>query len=221
MLEINNIEKIFKTRDFSWSFGPVSLKIEESKFYSIVGKSGSGKSTFLNILSGLLKPDSGSVFFDEKNINKMTEKEITKFRNKNMGFIFQDFCLINELTVLENVVLPLKISKDKNLQCCLNRAEELLDNMEILDKKNSKPNQLSGGQKQRVAIARALINNPRLILADEPTGSLDEETSVKITNLLIEKLQKNTTLILVTHDKDIAEKADEKLKIENGNIFKI
>ncbi|MCR5609422.1 MAG: ABC transporter ATP-binding protein, partial [Lachnospiraceae bacterium] len=176
-----------------------------------IGKSGSGKSTLLNMISGLDKADSGEIIINGKNIMELNEKELADFRGKELGFVFQEFNLIPVLSVWDNVVLPVKISKEIIDN---EYIENVMKMLEIYDKKDVLPQKLSGGQKQRVAIARALANKPCIIMADEPTGNLDGETGDKVLKLLIDGIRKyNQTLVMVTHDMDIAAKADKILHL--------
>ncbi|MNS97895.1 Lipoprotein-releasing system ATP-binding protein LolD [compost metagenome] len=201
----------------------ICLKIEEGSFNSIIGQSGSGKSTLLNIIGTLDKSTSGEVYIDGKKTNRMTKKELAVLRNNNIGFIFQFHYLLPEFTVLENVLIPYKMysSNKKNLSTndAKKRAEELIDLVGLSSVKNKKANMISGGQQQRTAIARALMNSPKIILADEPTGNLDSDTTESIYNLLRDINEKlNTTFIIITHDRRIAEKTDRIIEIKDGRI---
>jgi putative ABC transport system ATP-binding protein len=192
-------------------FDNLSFEIEENKFIAIIGKSGSGKSTLLNIIGGLDRPDSGSVIIKGKDIMNLSNNELADYRGKDIGFVFQDFNLIPVLSVYDNIVLPVKLSKGKINEQYI---EDIMNMLEISKKREALPDTLSGGQKQRVAIARALANNPSIILADEPTGNLDPETGQAVLKLLIDGIRKyKRTLVMVTHDMDIADMADEVIKI--------
>jgi lipoprotein-releasing system ATP-binding protein len=197
----------------------LSLDFERSTFNSIIGQSGSGKSTLLNILGTLDKATSGDVFINGRDTQKMKKDEVSKLRNESIGFIFQFHYLLPEFTALENVLLPYKITKKPMTKDIMNRANELLDIVGLSDKKHNLAMNLSGGQQQRVAIARALINNPEIILADEPTGNLDSDTTDQVYDLLREINEKyKTTFIVITHDRHVAEKADRILEIKDGKI---
>lgn len=191
----------------------VSLDIFDGEFLVILGNSGSGKSTLLNTIGGVDKVDSGLVTCFGKTISILSENERTKYRKNNVGFVFQSFNLINELTALENVMV---VSNNKD------EAKKALIAVGLEDKINSYPNKLSGGQRQRVSIARAIVNNPRILLCDEPTGALDYETGKAVLSL-IEKINKEngTTVIFVTHTKEIAKMADRTVKLKNGKVESI
>ena len=194
----------------------VSVSVEEGQFAAIIGTSGSGKSTLLNLLGGLDSPTSGSVQVEDKQIEKLTEEQLTIFRRKRIGFIFQNYNLIPYLTVYENIVLPVRLDGRTEDRDFLNEILQFLE----LDKKISDyPSHLSGGQQQRVAIARALVSQPAIILADEPTGNLDSRTSDKVIDLLKMTSQKfHQTIVMITHNPEIAEKADVRIRIEDGKI---
>ena len=199
----------------------ISLRIEKGEFIAIVGKSGSGKSTLLHIIGCLDKPTSGRVFIKGRDVSKLNDNQLARIRSKIAGFVFQQFNLIPDLTVKENIELPMifaGIEKDRREK----KVEELLNLVELEPRKNFYPNELSGGERQRVAIARALANNPELILADEPTGNLDSEIGNKIISFL-ERINKklNKTLVIVTHDKDIAKRAKKIIEIKDGQIKRI
>ena len=195
----------------------ISFTINQNERLAIVGKSGSGKTSLLMLMAGLEKPTSGSIQFQEKELTSYTEDQLTDFRKQNIGIVFQSFYLIPSYTALENVALSLEINFQKN---ALIQAEEILTDLGLKDRLNHFPNQLSGGEQQRVAIARAIINKPELILADEPTGNLDEENSQVIADLLFNVSQKyQKSLCLVTHDLELAKKCDRLMKIDNGTII--
>ena len=197
----------------------LELSISTGEIAILLGKSGSGKSTLLNILSGIDKPDSGTVAIDSIDITSLSEKERTLLRRKKIGFIFQFFNLVPTLTVEENLFLPLELNKFTNGN---ELVKLVLEEVELSDKVKSYPDKLSGGERQRVAIARALIHNPDIILADEPTGNLDYETSVKIVDLLDRVVKKKgKTMIMVTHSKDVIGLADRVLTIRNGKVKEI
>lgn len=195
----------------------ISFTINQNERLAIVGKSGSGKTSLLMLMAGLEKPTSGSIQFQEKELTSYTEDQLTDFRKQNIGIVFQSFYLIPSYTALENVALSLEINFQKN---ALIQAEEILTDLGLKDRLNHFPSQLSGGEQQRVAIARAIINKPELILADEPTGNLDEENSQIIADLLFNVSQKyQKSLCLVTHDLELAKKCDRLMKIDNGTII--
>ena len=195
----------------------ISFAINQNERLAIVGKSGSGKTSLLMLMAGLEKPTSGSIRFQEKELTSYTEDQLTDFRKQNIGIVFQSFYLIPSYTALENVALSLEINFQKN---ALIQAEEILTDLGLKDRLHHFPSQLSGGEQQRVAIARAIINKPELILADEPTGNLDEENSQVIADLLFNVSQKfQKSLCLVTHDLELAKKCDRLMKIDNGTII--
>jgi len=195
----------------------ISFTINRNERLAIVGKSGSGKTSLLMLMAGLEKPTSGSIKFQEKELTSYTEDQLTDFRKENIGIVFQSFYLIPSYTALENVALSLEINFQKN---ALIQAEEILTDLGLKDRLHHFPSQLSGGEQQRVAIARAIINKPKLILADEPTGNLDEENSQVIADLLFDVSQKyQKSLCLVTHDLELAKKCDRLMKIDNGTII--
>ena len=222
MIIVKNISKSFISGEETVkALDNVTFEIGDGKFVAIVGKSGSGKTSLLSLLGALDLPDDGEIIVDERNIVKMNPKELTKYRTKSIGFVFQSYNLVPNLTAIENVALPMEfngLSKDQRIS----RAKELLLEVDITEEQfYRKPTKLSGGQQQRVAIARALANSPKYILADEPTGNLDSDTGHKIITLL-KKLAKidKTTIIIVTHDQEIAVKADFNIKIKDGRIVK-
>jgi len=194
----------------------VSLTIKEGESVAIIGKSGSGKSTLMHILAALDRPDSGDLEFGGKNVEKFKDRELDKLRNREFGFIFQQFFLNYRETVLENVMLPLKIAGIRGKER-KRRALEALSEVDLSNKADSKASDLSGGQKQRVCIARALVTKPRVIFADEPTGNLDSENGQRVEGLLFGLNKKKAiTLIIVTHDDDLAAKCDRRLHMKDG-----
>ncbi|MDO4534508.1 MAG: ABC transporter ATP-binding protein [Clostridium perfringens] len=194
----------------------ITLDIRQGEFVAVIGESGSGKSTFLNILGGLMPCDDGEITINENRIDKLGENKLALFRRHNIGFIFQAYNLMPQLSAIENVEMPLIFSgvpKGKRRKIAL----DMLKKVGLEDRVNHKPSELSGGQQQRVSIARALMNNPRVILADEPTGNLDSKTSIEILELLKELNEKyNTTLIVVTHSKVVYNYATRIIKMEDG-----
>ncbi|MDY3195325.1 MAG: ABC transporter ATP-binding protein [Paracholeplasma sp.] len=221
VVELKNINKVYgeNTPNPTQVLFDLSLNFEESSFNSIIGQSGSGKSTLLNILGTLDKATSGDVVINGKKTQDLKANELSTLRNESIGFIFQFHYLLPEFTAIENVLMPYKISKKPITEDVINRANELLDIVGLSTKKNNLANNLSGGQQQRVAIARSLINNPKIILADEPTGNLDSDTTEQVYELLREiNLKFKTTFIIITHDRHIAEKADRIIEIKDGRI---
>jgi putative ABC transport system ATP-binding protein len=195
----------------------ISLDVGENEYVAIMGASGSGKSTLMNIVGCLDTPTHGNYFLNGKNVNGLTDNQLAEIRNKEIGFIFQTFNLLPRSTALDNVVLPLiyaGFSKSERIA----KAKEALKSVSLEDRMDHKPNELSGGQRQRVAIARALVNNPSILLADEPTGNLDSKTSVDIMHLLEKIHQKGNTIILVTHENDIAEHAKRIIRLKDGLV---
>lgn len=219
MISIKSINKTYKIGDKSLQvLNNVSIEIQRGELVSIVGKSGSGKSTLLNMIGMLDNYDSGEYWFDGKLINAVSEAEAALYRNKYIGFVFQTFHLIGTKTALENVALPLMykgISKKERNQM----ADKMLQKVGLGDRIHHLPNELSGGQKQRVAIARALVTDADLILADEPTGALDSKTSDEIMELLREINREGKTVLIVTHENDIANSCPRKIEIADGIIL--
>jgi len=221
IVELRHINKIYgeKTTNPTQVIFDLNLSFEESTFNSIIGQSGSGKSTLLNILGTLDKATSGDVLINQKDTQKMSKNQVSKLRNETIGFIFQFHYLLPEFTALENVLLPYRISKKPITKEVMDRALELLEIVGLTKVKDNLAVNMSGGQQQRVAIARSLINNPKIILADEPTGNLDSDTTEQVYELLrrINETYK-TTFIIITHDRHIAEKADRIIEIKDGRI---
>lgn len=195
----------------------IDLDIERGEYVAIMGPSGSGKSTLMNLLGCLDTPTSGTYILNGKDASQMGDDELAEIRNKEIGFVFQTFNLLPRTTALENVALPM-IYAGYNKTDRKKRAEEVLTNVGLGDRMDHKPNQLSGGQRQRVAVGRALVNKPSIILADEPTGNLDSKTSVEIMNLFDEIHAAGNTVILVTHEEDIAEHAHRIIRLRDGMI---
>lgn len=223
MVTLKNVWKIYKKKGIDVvALKDVTLNIGEHEYISIVGPSGSGKTTLLNIIGTIDFPTKGEVFYNERNITKLSDFELSKFRRREVGFVFQSYNLIPDLTAWENVALPLFYDgiRDKNER--KKRALEMLEKVNLTHRANHYPSELSGGEEQRVAIARALINKPKLLLTDEPTGNLDTKTSIEIIDLF-EKLyeQEKITLIIVTHNLKIAERAVKKIKLVDGEIIEI
>jgi putative ABC transport system ATP-binding protein len=194
----------------------INLNIEDGEFVSIIGKSGAGKSTLLKILGTILRPSEGRLIIDGLDVTKMKPGDLSEFRNKHIGFIYQSFMLEESLTAIENVALPLMISGLKKKEYVA-KALDMLRMVGLEQRSGHKPSELSGGERQRVCIARALINDPSIILADEPTGNLDEKTGKEIMDNIL-RMSKGKTLILVTHDMDLAAMAPRKLVLHDGKL---
>jgi len=219
ILELKNISKTyFSNEDLFYALKNISLKINEGDFISITGPSGSGKSTLMHIIGLLDNPSSGEVLLNRKNISQLPEKKLAQIRNITLGFVFQQFNLLAKTSSLENVILPLVYSdvpqKDRNQM-----GIKMLTKVGLQDKFKNTPSQLSGGQQQRVAIARALINNPQIILADEPTGNLDSKSGVAIMEFLHQLNKEGRTIVFVTHDPDLAKQAKKIIVIKDGQII--
>lgn len=217
-VKLANISKVYKMGDNEViALNGVDLDIAEGEFVAIMGPSGSGKSTLMNILGCLDTPTTGSYLLDNEEVANLSEDVLAKIRNKKIGFVFQNFNLLSRISALENVALPLVyagVSKTERI----NRAQELLKMVGLADRQHHMPNELSGGHRQRVAIARALVNNPKIIMADEPTGNLDTKSSVEIMAMFKELYKQGKTIILVTHEPDIAENAKRIITVRDGKI---
>ena len=222
MLQVKDLRKSFGSNDTTVNaIDGVSFTVDDGQFASIIGKSGSGKSTLLSLLGALDKPTAGSIVVGEKDITKLHDHKLIKYRCERIGFVFQNYNLVPNLTAIENVVLPMEFA-GVGKKARIERAKELLSQVGLDgDKQDRKPGRLSGGEQQRVAIARALANKPALILADEPTGNLDQQTGKLIFDLLhnLSRTQK-TTIVVVTHDLDIAGKTDVTFKLSDGKLVK-
>lgn len=219
ILKTDKLSKTYGTKENKVkALKSTNIEIEEGQFISIVGASGSGKSTLLHLLAGLDKPSTGKVYINDKDIYNLPEKELAKFRSENIGFIFQSFNLIPILSVEENIKLPVLIDKKAVNDAYIN---ELIETLDLGNRKSHLPSELSGGQQQRVAVARALANNPSIIFADEPTGNLDRKNSFEVLALLENVVKKyKKTLIIITHDVSIASRADRIITISDGEIIK-
>lgn len=220
LIEVKNAIKTYQTGEDSFNaLNDVSLSIEKGEFVAIMGASGSGKSTFMNMLGTLDKPNSGSYFLDGIDMLSLDTNELAEIRNLKMGFVFQGFNLISRTSALENVELPM-IYKGINEYERKLRAKEVLKIVGLENREDHMPNQMSGGQQQRVAIARAIVNNPPLILADEPTGNLDTKTSIEVMEFFVKlNEQMGKTIVLVTHEPDIAEYCKRVVRFKDGNII--
>lgn len=217
ILSTHDLTKIYGNGDNEvHALSHVSLDIEEGTFVSIIGSSGSGKSTLLNLLGGLDRPTSGEVIVDGKSIFEMRDEELTIFRRRKIGFVFQNYNLMPILNVYENIVLPIELDGAKIDEAYV---ERIMDMLKLSPKRYAMPNQLSGGQQQRVAIARALAAKPSIILADEPTGNLDSKTSMDVIALLkLTSKEFAQTIVMITHNEEIATIADRMIRIEDGKI---
>ncbi len=219
IIELTNINKIYGAAVKTQVLYDVNLGIEEGSFNSIIGQSGSGKSTLLNIIGTLDKPTKGEVYIGGQRTDQMKKDALAELRNETMGFVFQFHYLLPEFTALENVLMPKRIMDKKISKETMDRAQELMGLVGLEKVKNNLSTNMSGGQQQRTAIARALMNNPKIILADEPTGNLDSDTTENIYNLLRDINQKfGTTFIIITHDRRIAEKTDRIIEVKDGRI---
>ena len=217
MIEVKEIEKSYGSLQV---LKKVSLSIENSKVVTIVGPSGAGKSTLLHIIGTLDKPDGGEVVIDGVNLNSLADDKLAEFRNRHIGFVYQFHHLLPEFTALENVAMPALIA-GKSRKESFKRAQELLDFLKLSDRVGHKPAQLSGGEQQRVSVARALMNNPDLILADEPSGNLDTENARKLHDLFF--VLRDTfkqTFIIVTHNEELAQLSDRKIVLQDGVVMK-
>lgn len=218
VIHIKNIIRDFKLgQETVHVLKGIDLEIKRGEYLAIMGPSGSGKSTLMNLLGCLDTPTSGNYFLNGNDVSKMTDDALAETRNKEIGFVFQTFNLLPRTTALDNVALPMVYSgvskADRNA-----RAEEVLTNVGLADRMDHKPNQLSGGQRQRVAVGRALVNNPSIILADEPTGNLDSKTSLEIMHLFDEIHASGNTVILVTHEEEVAQHANRVIRLRDGRI---
>ncbi|HVT02508.1 MAG TPA: ABC transporter ATP-binding protein [Thermoanaerobaculia bacterium] len=218
LIEMINLSRIYQIGEYKIAaLQEVSLTIDHGEYVAIMGPSGSGKSTLMNVIGCLDTPTSGQYVLDGIPVETMTEDELAAVRNRKVGFIFQTFNLLSRTTALQNVELPLiyaKISKAERRE----RAEEALVNVGLGDRMSHQPNELSGGQRQRVAIARALVNRPSLLLADEPTGNLDSKTGREILDLFRELSEKHNSIIIVTHEDDVAREAKRTIHIRDGRV---
>ena len=217
MLELKSLKKSYNQGSQKVHiFENLNFHVKKAEKVAIMGKSGSGKSTLLSLISGIIKPDNGDIILNSIAYKNLQENELNDFRATNIGFVFQNFHLVSYLNALENVMLPAKVCGIKKAK---EKAIELLKSVGLSHRLDHLPSQLSGGEKQRVAIARALIHNPKVILADEPSGNLDEETGIAVMDKLFELIEENsTTLILVTHSKDVALRCERVYELNHGNL---
>jgi lipoprotein-releasing system ATP-binding protein len=220
MLEAKNLHKVYNNgQKFLEVLKGVNLKIDKAEFISILGHSGAGKSTLLNLLGGLDLPTQGEVYIEGINLYNLSEEARARIRNRKIGFVFQLYHLLPEFSAVENVYLPAAVKGFSNRDQLEGRASELLDILGLKERLNHKPNQLSGGEQQRVAIARALMNEPDILLCDEPTGNLDSRMGEDIINLLFSlNREKKQTMIVVTHEEEIARRADRIINLKDGQV---
>ena len=218
MIVVENVTRTYGEGESEFkALDEVSFSLKEGSNLAIMGKSGSGKSTLMHAIAGLDRPTSGKIIIENEDLWSRSQKEIDRYRNEDVGFVFQDFYLQNVETVLENVMVPLEIRGVSNRK---EKAMEALRILELDDKANNKANQLSGGEKQRVCIARAIVGDPKIIFADEPTGNLDSVTSESVEKILFDLHKRlNSTLIIVTHDKDLSDKCTNSITIKDGKII--
>ena len=218
MIELKNVTKIVRSgADDLTILDNVSLEIPDGEFVAITGASGSGKSTLLGLIAGLDAPSSGGIFIDGDEVTKMSEDKLADLRSGKIGFVFQSFHLIPSLTAFENVLIPMEIIGMKKAK---SRAGQLLEEVDLTNRGHHYPTELSGGEQQRIAIARAFANNPKILLADEPTGNLDSKNGQHIFDLMTElHKQNNVTLVLVTHDQLLADKAQRQIRLKDGRVL--
>ena len=218
MIELKNVSKVVRSGAEDLTIlDNVSLNIPDGEFVAITGASGSGKSTLLGLIAGLDAPSSGGIFIDGDEVTRMSEDELASLRSGKIGFVFQSFHLIPSLTAFENVLIPMEIL---GLRDARSRAEQLLTDVDLTNRGHHYPTELSGGEQQRIAIARAFANNPKILLADEPTGNLDSKNGQHIFDLMTDlHRQNNVTLVLVTHDQFLANKAQRQIRLSDGRVL--
>ncbi|GHF00971.1 ABC transporter ATP-binding protein [Thalassotalea profundi] len=219
MIRVENISRTYGSGESQVNaLSHVSLTIEENEFVAIMGTSGSGKSTLMNILGCLDTPSTGEYYLSDESIKSIDDETLSKIRNSKIGFIFQTFHLLPRLSALHNVILPLRYSEVDQAEA-ESRGSIMLEKVGLLSRSHHKPNEMSGGQRQRVAIARALVNNPKVIFADEPTGNLDSKTSYEIMDLLCDLHKQGQTIVMVTHEEDIAAYAQRVIRMKDGEVI--
>jgi putative ABC transport system ATP-binding protein len=218
MIELKSVSKIVRSGNEELRIlDDISLQISDGEFIAITGASGSGKSTLLSLIAGLDLPTTGEIKIDDEDITKMNEDQLAELRGKKIGIVFQSFHLIPSLTALENVLIPMEI---RGIRDAKERAKKLLADVDLTNRAHHYPSELSGGEQQRVAIARAFANQPKILLADEPTGNLDSRNGAHILELMMKLHQKNqTTLILVTHDQELSKRASRQIKLHDGKVI--
>ena len=220
LIQTRQLVKTYQTGEGEYhAIRGIDLQIKAGEFVAVVGKSGSGKSTLLNLLTGIDRVSSGEIFFNGQTVHRMDEAEVGSWRGQNVGVVFQFFQLLPTLTVMENVMLPMDFCRLFSASERRVRALKLLDKVGVVDQANKLPSALSGGEQQRVAIARALANDPGIIMADEPTGNLDTQTTENIFKLFQDLVHEGKTVIMVTHNQDLASRAERRIHIEDGRII--
>ena len=220
IVELKKVDKVYTNGVSTQVLFEIDLNLNEGTFNSLVGESGSGKTTLMNIIGTLDEPTNGEIFINSKRTDTMTKNQLAELRNQTIGFIFQFHYLLPEFTAIENVLMPFQIKNQKPSKDIIQRANDLMDLVGLKEVKNNLATKMSGGQQQRTAIARALINNPKLVLADEPTGNLDSETTENVYKLLRDINKRfGTTFLIVTHDRRIAEKTDRIIEVKDGRII--
>jgi len=219
MLRIQNVTKVYHTGAIKFeALKGVSLTVDDAEFVAIIGPSGSGKSTFMNIIGCLDTPTAGEYYFEETEVSNFTENQLAEIRNKKIGFVFQKFNLLPRLSAYENIELPL-IYRGLNPKARKEKTFQAMEQVGLTDWAHHKPAEMSGGQQQRVAIARALAGDPKLVLADEPTGNLDSKSGTEVMDILKELNRNGRTVLLITHDLDVANSAERKISIQDGLIM--